>query len=350
MPFESRIFRLAKDTEHPEDYQDAWGLDAARGIAAVADGVTSSIFARHWAGILTEATVAEPPTPSHSVPAAGGTSVPAADGTEEAFAHWLQLRRQAWSQQIDTSSLAWFQKAKLPLGAFSTLLWVQVSPVEEDQPGTFGAHRLRGFAIGDSCLFHVRHGEVLRTFPIQKAEELEVDPLVLGSVDLGRDELLRFGTLDELCYPDDLLVLCTDAIAGWALRLGESGNPPAWENYWNASQGEWEEEIVRLRDRDQMRYDDATLMLLRVTQRAVEVSRPQQGPATAEAVELEPPAVTVDELPTVPEGDWKEKLRSAGQQVAEGIETASDEALRGLQKWKKKAGRKIRDKFGPDDK
>ena len=159
MPFESRVFQLPKDTEHPEENQDAFGLDSSRGIAAVADGVTSSIFARHWAGILTEATVADAPDPND----------------EEAFSRWLQLRRQAWSQRIDTSSLAWFQKAKLPTGAFSTLIWIRVSPAVDEQPGTFGAHRLEGFAIGDSCLFHVRHGEVLRSFPIQKAHQLEAE-------------------------------------------------------------------------------------------------------------------------------------------------------------------------------
>ena len=257
MPFEARIFRLARDAEHPEEYQDAHGLDAAAGIAAIADGVTSSIFARPWAEILTAATVADPPDPDD----------------RQAFRRWLQQRREAWSQRIDTSSLAWFQRAKLPLGAFSTLLWVQVLPLEETRPGAFGAQRLRCLAIGDSCLFHTRHGEVLRTFPIHKAEELEADPLVLGSVDLGRDQLLQFHALDELCYADDLLVLCTDAIAAWALRLGESGRPPAWETYWDKSQQEWQQEIVRLRDQGQMRYDDATLMLLRVTETAVAVPR-----------------------------------------------------------------------------
>ncbi|MHC4179775.1 MAG: hypothetical protein ACYSWU_19880 [Planctomycetota bacterium] len=322
MPFESRVFQLAKDTEYPEEYQDAYRLDAARGIAAVADGVTSSIFARRWAGILTEATVADTPDPND----------------EEAFGRWLQLRRKAWSEGIDTSSLAWHQKAKLPTGAFSTLLWVRVLPVEEDRPGAFGAHRLQGFAIGDSCLFHVRHGEVLRTFPIQKAEELEADPLVVGSVNLNRDQLLKFQALDEHCYLDDLLVLCTDAVAAWALRLAEAGDRPDWEKYWNTDEQEWREEVIRLRDRGEMRYDDATLMLLRVTQTAVEAPQPAEPPAIAEVVRPKP------------EEDWRQKFKSAGEQVAEGLELASDQAIRGWKKWKRKAIDKYRDTFGKHDK
>lgn len=334
MPFDSRVFQIPKDTEHPEENQDAYTLDAARGIAAVADGVTSSIFAGHWAGILTEATVADAPDPND----------------RQSFSRWLQRRRQAWSEQIDTRSLAWFQKAKLPTGAFSTLLWVRVSPVDDDRPGNFGAHRLQGFAIGDSCLFHVRHGEVLRSFPIQKAEELEADPLVLGSMDLGRDELLRFEAVDDLCYPDDLLVLCTDAVAGWALKLAEADTPPAWEHYWNIGQQPWRDEIVRLRDQGQMRYDDSTLMLLRVTQTAVEAPGPGQAPIVAEAVLPRPIIVSGKRRPAVPEEDWKEKFKSAGKQVAEGLELASDQALRGLKKWKQKAVEKYREKFESDDK
>ena len=140
----------------------------------------------------------------------------------EAFAAWLNEQRQAWTEQIDTSTLAWFQRAKLPLGAFSTLLWIQVVETDRDQPGAFGAYRLRGFAIGDSCLFHVRRGELVRSFPLQTSAEFQADPLVLGSIDLKRDHLMRFTALDELCYPDDLLVLCTDALAEWAMRMHEA--------------------------------------------------------------------------------------------------------------------------------
>ena len=319
MPFESRIFQLAKDTEYPDEYQDAYGLDAARGIAAVADGVTSSIFARHWAGILAQATVTDAPDPNNN----------------ETFTRWLELRRQVWSEGIDTSSLAWFQKAKLPAGAFSTLLWIHILPAEQDQPGAFGAYRLQGFAVGDSCLFHVRHGEVLRTFPVQKAEEFEADPMVLGSVNLNRDHLLQFHRVDELCYLDDLLVLCTDAIAAWAMRLAEAGSPPDWEKYFNLGQQQWRDEIIRLRDRGEMRYDDATLLLLRVVQKAVEAPPPEDAPVIAEVIS--------------PEEDWKQKFKVAGEQVAEGIELASDQAIRGWKKWKQKAVEKYRDTFGKHD-
>ncbi len=332
MPLQARVFTFPKDPEHPEQYEDAYTMDAAAGVAVVADGVASSLFSRHWAGILTKAVLADVPDPTN----------------QDGFAEWIAKRRREWSEQIDTASLAWFQKAKLPVGAFSTLLWIRLLPVEKEEPGAFGASRLHGFAIGDSCLFHVRRGELVRTYPIQKAEDFQGDPLALGSVDLKRDTLLKFEELDVHCYDDDLLVLCTDAVAEWALRRIESGNPPAWDDYWNVTEEQWRAEITRLREDRQMRYDDATLLLLRVVPEggAVEVVPLEEAPVTTETdetVEQPPAADTADD-------DWKEKFKSAGEQFVEGVELASDGALHGLKKWKKIAVRMCRDKFKKDGK
>ena len=366
MPFESRVFALAKDAGHPEEYQDAYALDARRGIAVVADGVATAIFSRQWAGILAAATLADPPDTDD----------------EKAFATWLACQRRAWSEQIDTTGLAWFQKAKLPLGAFSTLLWIQVAPVADEQEGSFGAQRLQCFAIGDSCLFHIRHGAVLRTFPVEYAAELTADPVVLGSVDLSRDELMKFVALDEPCFPDDILVLCTDAIADWALRRIESSDPPDWNVYWNMTQAQWADEVLRLRDAREMRYDDATLVLLRVREEGfvpppepagceqdgtVEIYGLAEDPASCAGHAAESPATTaktpkspktpeetvdvevVEEPPAGAGQEWKEKFKAASEQFGEGVELATEQALRSWKKWKKIAAEKYRDKFGPKD-
>ncbi len=325
MPFQTRVFKLAKDPERPSEDQDAYAADPGRGLAAVADGVSSALFSRQWAGIIAQTVVADPPD--------------VADG--EAFAAWLAERRQQWSEQIDTSGLAWFQKAKLPAGAFTTLLWVRISPAPQ-QEGKFGAYRLEGFAVGDSCLFHVRHGEVLRTFPIDDSEQLKDDPIVVGSVDLKRDHLVEFATLDELCYPDDLLVLCTDAVADWALRLMESGETPDFDRYWDMPQETWEAEIAALRDARQMRYDDTTLLLVRLVAEGVEIGQPQQSSFTA------PAGSSGDEAPAEPE-DWKEKLQNTGRQIADEIEKTSGRIWRGLKKWKDKAVDKYRQRSRPED-
>jgi hypothetical protein len=336
MRFESRVFKLAKDPEHPEENQDALGTDAARGIAAIADGVAAGIFAGQWARILTQAAVAEPPDP----------------GDKDAFAAWLAERREAWNAQIDVSQLAWFQKPKLRDGAFSTLLWVVITPIDESDRQPQDPWRLRAFAVGDSCLFHIRGSELLRSFPVEKAEELEADPVVIGSVDLNRDELLEFQSFEALCRPGDWLVLSTDAVADWALRRREAGDLPHWADYWTKTEATWQEEVTALRADRQMRYDDATLLLLRVTDGKTVPQQPEpvahRAEATAPQDQPSPPALPQ----TAAEPDWTQKLKSFSEQLAGQV---SEQVSRGVKKLKEvkesaeSAWRKYRDKSRPDD-
>jgi hypothetical protein len=304
--------------------------------------VASAIFSRQWAEILVAAALSDPPDPDDA----------------ETFAGWLQERRRAWSESIDVTGLAWFQKAKLPLGAFSTLVWVQVAPLEEEREGAFGGYRLRGYAIGDSCLFQVRHGEPVRMFPVLAAEQFEADPVVLGSVDLNRDQLQQFVALDETCYDDDVLVLCTDAVAEWAVRLTEAGTPPDWDRYWQMTHAQWEQEVAALRHERQMRYDDATMLLLRVARVGAMLEEPEEPLASVELVDStaadpgagEPPADGPAPGTEPDDEDWKGKFKEASKNFTEGVGQASSQLLRGLRKWKDKAARKVRGKFGSRDK
>ncbi len=187
-----------------------------RGIATLADGVASGLFSRSWATILTESVLADTPDPAD----------------KDAWRRWLAGRRAAWSARIDVNRLAWFQKAKLKDGTFSTLLAVRLVPVECTSPlhGASPADRpawnIRGYAVGDTCLFLVREGKTVRTFPIETAAAFDADPLVIGSVDLSRDELVGFRNFEECGRPGNLLVLCTDAVAAWAVRQSELGQRP----------------------------------------------------------------------------------------------------------------------------
>jgi hypothetical protein len=124
--------------------------------------------------------------------------------------------------------------------------------------------RLRGYAVGDSCLFLVREGKTLRAFPISNAVQLEASPMALGSVDLKHDDRVQFERIDEECRPGDLVVLCTDAVAEWAFREQEAGTPADWERFWDMPEDDWQREVAALRQQRRMRYDDTTMLLLRV--------------------------------------------------------------------------------------
>ncbi len=313
MRFDFRIFTLAKDPEHPEQNQDAFAVDPRRGIATLADGVASGIFSRSWATILTESMLADTPDPAD----------------KDAWRQWLAQRRAAWSARIDVNRLAWFQKAKLKDGTFSTLLAVRLLPVEGASPAESAspvesvspadgispdqppAWNIRGYAVGDTCLFYLREGKTVRTFPIETAAEFDADPLVIGSVNLSRDELVGFRNFEECGRLGDLLVLCTDAVAAWALRRSESGQPPAWENYWDMPEETWQAEVMSLREQREMRYDDATLLLLRICDpRAEPPDEPpwaaaDEQPRAAAESPLAPAATPA--IPPLPSGEgWGE--------------------------------------------
>ena len=248
MRFEARTFWLSKDADEPEQFQDAFTVDAERGVAAIADGVSSAIFSGPWARLLTQATVAEPPN----------LDDPAT------FQDWLARNRAAWSSQIDVGKLTWYQRPKMVDGAMTTLLWIELDPAELGEDGLAKNYRLRMFAIGDTCMFHLRDGQTLSKFPLESSSEFGLNPAVVASIDRKRDHLLAFKAAEADCLPGDLLVLCTDAIALWAYERAEAGEPVAWENYWDLDPAAWRDEIFSLRDASQMRFDDSTLVLLRV--------------------------------------------------------------------------------------
>ena len=354
MPFAFRAFTLAKDPQQPGEYQDAWRCAPEAGVAAVADGVASAIFSGPWAEVLVEAIIAQP------------LSLDQHDG----LGTWLAARRAQWQAKIDTTGLAWFQKAKLPAGAFSTLLWVTIAA--DNAEATWLCR-----AIGDSCLFHVRDGRLLCVFPIERTEDFAADPVVLGSVNLNRDHLLEFKSAQGSCCPGDLLVLATDAVAQWILSEVEAGNPPTWNDFWTMTEMEWRDGLDRLRTEGAMRYDDATLVVLRIdggtpaTPEAndagavalvdVELTIPvlvADDPCQVELVTPEPvaetPAVPMiqDTAPVppvvLPDESLTEKLKKTSEEVARGLEDAAEQVSTGLGKLTERFKRFYRNYIRPD--
>lgn len=321
MRFESRIFWLSKDSDEPAQYQDAFALDPETGRAAIADGVSSAIFSGPWARLLTLGAVAEPP--------------PLDDG--DAFQAWLAEKRAAWINNIDTSKLTWYQRPKMADGAMTTLLWLELTPAETNDEGRAVRYQIQAIAIGDTCLFYIRDGQTLFSFPLENSAEFGLNPAVVASVDRKLDHLLEFKARSCDGLPGDLLVLATDAIALWAIEQQESGQTIDWSRYWDMGDDEWREEIFALRDAKQMRFDDSTLVLLRMIE---ERPAPTVSPPDAVAPEL---VTATEDMPQdeveaeTPQSDFAED----GAEVAtleaddesrfdaamdEGIETLRDAA------------------------
>jgi hypothetical protein len=311
--FESRVFWLSKDADEPAQYQDAFALDAETGRAAVADGVSSAIFSGPWARLLTLGAVAEPP--------------PLEDG--DAFQAWLAEKRTAWINNIDTSKLTWYQRPKMADGAMTTLLWLELTPAETNDEGRAVRYQLQAFAIGDTCLFYIRDGQTLFSFPLEKSVEFGLNPAVVASVDRKLDHLLEFKARSCDGLPGDLLVLATDAIALWAIERQESGETIDWSHYWNLGEEEWRGEIFALRDAKQMRFDDSTLVLLRVIEErpAPAVTLPE---AAAPELVTATDAVPQDEAEAeTPQSDYAEEQVEAVTPSDQGEVASLTEVVEG---------------------
>ena len=190
---------------------------------------------------------------------------------------------------------------------------------------------------------HRRHVHVSRPRRQRRAEIPHPDGDRAGSRPGGdrqhRDDLLEFHRIDEPYQPGDLVVLCTDALADWALRSEESGSPPTWSAYWDMPQADWEVEIKSLRDDRQIRFDDTTLVLLRIA----EETPPVPPPAALPAAESPPP-----------DQDWthtiEEISEQVGRQLSEGtvwavkrLKTAGQAARSAIEKYLKQIGSDDRD-------
>ncbi len=249
MLFDQKTFWLPKDIGDENAYQDASEVDGQQGLAAIADGVSSSMFAGKWARIVVRALIQDPPRLS-----------------DDSFRDWLEKRQTDWRGQIDDRALAWHQKPKMRDGAATTLLWIRVSPPVGDAISASAPLRLQCFALGDCCLFHVRANQVQRAFPLEQSQLYDNDPIVLRSVTTREDDGAEFDTLEDICFPGDLLVLCTDAVAVWALTQLERGQPMDFDGFWDQTTEQWKHWIVSLREQGAIRYDDSTMVLLRVRQ------------------------------------------------------------------------------------
>lgn len=313
-------FWAPKTSGYEQEYEDAADWNPERGVAAIADGVSSAIFSRAWADILTAAVVTDPPTD------------PSVVGSLTA---WLAPHRQTWSERIELPKLKWNQVAKLNQigGGWVTLLWLQLveRPVTEncaeingeqdnrpdqtpeltadDSAIVEGQRAAEAYqttswsmtchAIGDCNVFVVRNGQLQFSHPMQSSSAYAQKPQAVCSMNRGQDGQLSVQTKTFDCESGDTLVLCTDAVGQWLWSELEQHNGEVdWQRLSNLTVEEWHFEVERLRGESRMPIDDCTLIILRVGPRvlATPLSTESQGDVVAMPddhieTEIEPAAV-----------------------------------------------------------
>jgi hypothetical protein len=236
------IFRTPKRGNKTEEYEDAyWPLEplsTASGLLrfAVADGATETSFAGEWARILTRAYCRD-------------------ELSRKQIRKTLPLLEDEWRAGIETESLPWYAEEKLTQGAFATLVGLTLFDGEWESS-----------AIGDSCLFQVRRGRVITSFPMTSASDFNNHPGLLSSNNRRwEDELENVKHASGTWEIDDEFYLMTDAIACWFLGAIEAGQPAAEICGLLQAGDRFEEWIDSLRNDSGMRNDDVTLLKIRVT-------------------------------------------------------------------------------------
>lgn len=235
-----RAFRLPRQGYGLEECQDALAGDAERGRFAIADGAAESPYAALWAQLLVGDFVRQ----SERLPN---------------WASWLPSLQERWSAQPTEAAEAtvpWYLEPGLVQGAFATFLGLVI---EDDN--------WFALAVGDSCLFQVRQGELIRAFPVTRAADFSNAPWLVGSR-TSPSEVPHKNGLQQIgdCRPGDRLWLMTDALAQWFLMEAECGGKPwlALEALIHAAANEqafaaW---IEGLRSARQLRNDDVTLLAI----------------------------------------------------------------------------------------
>ena len=227
------------------EWEDGLAYSERTGRLAVADGASSSFMAQGWARRLVAAFVAEPPrTLDH-----------------EAFDTWVR----ALLDDADVEGAAaepdeatpWYVTEAAVRGAFATFLGVEVA----DHGSEVG---WRCFAVGDSCLLHLRGGDLVRAFPVERAEAFGSTPDLVSSVAFadahGAQHLqVTTGTAE----PGDLLVLVTDGLAAWALERGRT-DPVVWQALGELDGAHLAQVVDEARRTGEMVNDDVTLLRARV--------------------------------------------------------------------------------------
>jgi hypothetical protein len=270
----------------PEQWEDAFAVDAPGGSAAIADGASSGIYCNIWADQLSKRFLTDRPDTRDPV----------------SLNKWVNGLRSEWRTAIKYSSLNWSKQAKVDqTGAAATFLTLEIGPSDAS-----GCRPWRACAVGDATLFWVRNGRLVATFPVVAADQFGSAPLLVRS-NPGFKTLVLAAA--GVCRPGDRFVLATDAVSARLFKSAEGGPGPEWGRFESITQDEWREELDALRRANDMVNDDCTLVVLRVAGGSEEPAEPVEGlPEAAEIDESEAPAGLPAES-----GDHPAEVHDAGE-------------------------------------
>ncbi len=247
-----RTWRVAKAGNRPEECEDAFRVVYSQRVgpgmarAVVCDGASESAFAREWATTLADAFVDRTP----DIPGLTGDSLKS----------WLKKGQEDWHGGVPWDKIPWHGEAKARAGAFATLLGVTLGAAPDDST------RLcwQAVAVGDSCLFIVRDGQLRLSFPLEDPAEFGNNPALICSNPANSGGLWPEVRRESgECAPGDRLILASDALACWFLERHAAGEK-SWETLLALDAPGWDSWVGESRREGLMRNDDTTLVIIEV--------------------------------------------------------------------------------------
>ena len=212
--------------------------------AAIADGATDSWHSGLWARIL-------------------ATGAVKGDSTATQMSDRFEELRQRWRHEAVPADASWVSEEKARGGAHAAILVLSVrTPSIRGEPGTWSA-----WAVGDCCLFQLREGNCITSFPYARAEEFACNPKL---VETG-SPVDQFKSIDiELSgrwQTGDEFLMATDALALWCMeRIDESGkyDEAAFAEVTRPqSRAAFLDWVARARKTGHLRNDDTSLVAFR---------------------------------------------------------------------------------------
>ena len=224
-----RTYAVPKAGGEEGDYEDAAAVavDDWPVCAAVADGATESVFARAWAKQLVRGVVQK-----------GATT---AEAFRDASAQWQA--EWAASARERATDRPWYVAAKAAEGAFATVLGLSLH----------ADGRWRAVSVGDCCLFHLRDGDLVQSWPFEVADAFTNRPALVPSQPTQDAPAPDAAT--GSWQAGDSFLLATDAVAAWLMR-----NDPAAVS--TLAFDDFQGHVEAARADGTLRNDDATLLVL----------------------------------------------------------------------------------------
>jgi hypothetical protein len=252
-------FAAPKSSNSPAEWEDGarfdecWRPGTARVV--VADGATEAFDVIRWVGQLV----------TSFVPAIGDPSgAPPPQIDPDSMAAWVDRMQRQWAAESPREFGTYFEAEKFRIsGTFATFLGCELVGLD----GRAEVPHWRAVAVGDTVLFQVRDGQLLRNFPPLSADDFDNHPDLVHSDPRWLDQVIgafRFESGEIQC--GDLLFVATDALAHWLLEMCAGGA----SELWTLLSGIDEPGFVRLVDEQRasgaLKDDDVTLVRTRVVQ------------------------------------------------------------------------------------